>query len=121
MNSKLIVGRILMIIAALFLLDGCAYETPIQRYSESKSKFNSPPVLMSNNIPQQDIYRVFEQGATGFVPISALREDLEDRASKFCARQGKEMLVLGEQLSHPPYILGNFPRVEIVFAAVNKH
>ena len=110
-------------VALLFLcfMAGCAYETPIQRYSESGSKFHSPTVLMSNNIPEKDIYRVFEQGATGFVPISSLREDLEARAEKFCDRQGKGMLVLGENLSHPPYILGNFPRMEIVFASVDKH
>ena len=103
------------------IMAGCAYETGVQRYSESKSKFRSPTVLMSHNIPDKDIYRVFEQGATGFVPISSIRADLEDRAEKFCSRQGKGMLVLGENLSKPPYILGNFPRMEIVFATVDKH
>jgi len=60
------------------------------------------------------------QGATGYVPISALREDVEDRAQKFCERQGKHMVLLGEEISKPPYIFGNFPRIEIVFAAVEK-
>ena len=75
---------------------------------------------MSNNYPEKDLYRVYVQGATGFVPISALREDVEDRATKFCERQGKGMVVLGEQISKPPYIFGNFPRIEIVFAATPK-
>ena len=30
------------------------------------------------------------------------------------------MLLLGDQTSKPPYILGNFPRIEIVFACVDK-
>ena len=31
------------------------------------------------------------------------------------------MVVLGEQISQPPYILGNFPRIEIVFAVVDSN
>jgi len=106
---------------AVVILAGCAYETPIQRYSESRSKFRTPPVLMSHNIPDKDIYRIFQQGATGFVPISAIRADLEAQAEKFCERQGKTMLPLGSSISHPPYILGNFPRMELVFACVDKY
>ena len=105
---------------AAMILVGCAYETPIQRYSESRSKFRTPPMLMSNNIPEKDIYRIFQQGATGFVPISSIRTDLEAQAEKFCERQGKVMLPLGSSISHPPYILGNFPRMELVFACVDK-
>jgi len=102
------------------ILTGCATSTPIQRYSESKSKFNPPTPMMSNNIPEKDIYRFFEQGATGFVPISGCREDAIAQAKQFCDLQGKGMLLLGEKSSHPPYILGNFPRVEIIFACVDK-
>lgn len=29
-------------------------------------------------------------------------------------------MVLGEKISEPPYILGNFPRIEIVFALVDN-
>lgn len=54
------------------------------------------------------------------MPIGALREGTEQRAAEFCARQGKGMLLLGDQTSKPPYILGNFPRIEIVFACVDK-
>jgi hypothetical protein len=102
------------------LLSGCATSTPIQRYSESKSKFTNGVPLMSHNYPDKDLYRVYVQGATGYVPISALREHVEDRADKFCERQGKRMVVLGERISQPPYIFGNFPRIEIVFACIDK-
>jgi len=105
---------------ALILLSGCAYETPVQRYSESASKFRKPPQMMSHNYPDKDVYRIFQQGATGFVPLASIREDLELQADKFCERQGKSMVVLGSNYSKPPYILGNFPRMELIFAAVDK-
>jgi hypothetical protein len=111
------IRRILLFVLPLCLAS-CGTSTPIQRYSESKSAFRNGPVLMSNNYSARDIYRIYCRAATGFVPISALREDLEDRAKRFCDGQGKHMVLLGEKISQPPYILGNFPRMEIVFAAV---
>jgi len=109
-----------LFISCAALLGGCATSTPIQRYSESKSAFSKEPVLMSNNYPESNIYRVYQRAATGFTSIEALREELEARATTFCERQGKAMIVLGERISQPPYILGNFPRMEIVFACIDK-
>ena len=110
---------ILLILLSLFFA-GCAYETPVQRYSESASKFRKPPQMMSHDYPDKDVYRIFQQGATGFVSLASIREDLELQAEKFCERQGKGMVVLGSNYSKPPYILGNFPRMELIFAAVAK-
>ncbi len=110
----------ILALSALCLVAGCAYETPIQRYSESASKFNPPPVLMSHNIPDKDIYRFFVQGATGYVPVSSCVEYAEDKAAKFCERQGKGMLLLGQRTSNPIPYPGNFPKAEIVFATVEK-
>jgi len=104
----------------LLLLTGCAYETAVQRYSESRSRFHKPPELISHNYPEKDVYRIFQQGATGFVPISSIREDLEAQAERFAERQGKGIIVLGYNASKPPYILGNFPRMELIFAVVDK-
>ena len=75
---------------------------------------------MSNHYPVSDIYRVSQQASTGFVSISSLREEVEARAKAFCDAQGKATVVLGEKISQPPYILGNFPRIEIVFACIDK-
>ncbi len=75
---------------------------------------------MSNKVPPDKLFRVFEQAATGWVTIASLRESSEAKAETFCERQGLGTLVLGEQISKPPYILGNFPRIEIVFACVDK-
>lgn len=75
---------------------------------------------MSHNYQAHDIYRVYQRAATGFTSIGSLREDVEARAAAFCERQGKGMFILGEKISQPPYILGNFPRIEIVFACIEK-
>lgn len=101
-------------------LSACATSTPIRRYSESKSAFNPGPVLMSHTQPDSSIYRIYQRSSSGFTSIDTLREDVEERAEKFCSRQGLGMIVLGEKTSSPPYILGNFPRIEIVFATVQK-
>ncbi len=106
--------------AISIVVSGCAYDTPVQRYSESKSRFRNPPELMSHSYSDRDVYRIFQQGATGFVPISSIREDLESQADRFAARQGKSIVILGYSASKPPFILGNFPRMELVFALVNK-
>lgn len=105
---------------ALLAFSGCAYDTPVQRYSESESRFRNSPQLMSHSYPDKDVYRIFQQGATGFVPISSIREDLEAQAERFGSRQGKSIVILGYNASKPPFILGNFPRMELVFALVDK-
>jgi hypothetical protein len=99
---------------------GCATSSPIQRFSESKSAFDEEPTLISTNIPPKDIYRVYQRAATGFVSIQSLRQDVEQRAEDFASRQGKSFIVLGEKISEPPYVLGNFPRIEIVFGLIDK-
>jgi len=63
---------------------------------------------------------VFIQAATGFVSIQSVRDDAEQRAKEFCDRKGKVMESLSETTAKPPYILGNFPRVEIVFDCIEK-
>ena len=75
---------------------------------------------MSHNYPPESVYRIYHRGATGFSSIAGLREEAEARAQQFCERQGRGMVVLGEKISPPPYILGNFPRIEIVFASIQK-
>jgi hypothetical protein len=69
--------------------------------------------------PGGEAYRVFIQGATGFVSIQSVRDDAETRAKEFCANKGKEIESLSETTAKPPYILGNFPRIEIVFDCVS--
>lgn len=102
------------------VIAGCATSSPIKKLDESKSKFSNPPELMAHSYPEKDIYRIYHRASTGFVPISSIRREAEQRAEEFAHRQGKSFVVLGERISQPPYILGNFPRIEIVFALVER-
>lgn len=111
--------KLAMILSACALAS-CASSPPIQRVSESKSHFSTPIPLMSHNYPEKDIYRVYEQAATGFVPVSSVRSYAEERAEKFCERQGKGMVVLGSRTWPPFPIPTQFPQAEVIFAAVPK-
>jgi len=106
--------------AGALLLAGCATSSPIQRYSENKSAFSSPPQLISNDYPDKDVYRIYHRAATGFVTVQSIRHAAEERIDEFAKRQGKSFVVIGEKISQPPYILGNFPRIELVFALIDK-
>jgi Short C-terminal domain len=102
---------------------GCAVPTPIQPASTSKSGFEGAvykgeTVRTGTAAPDNETYRVFIRGATGFVSIQSVRDDAETRAKEFCANKGKAMESLSETTAKPPYILGNFPRIEIVFDCV---
>jgi hypothetical protein len=111
--------------ALSYLLLGCSVTSPIQPASSSKSAFEGAvykgeTVTVSAGTPGSEAYRVFNQGATGFVSLQSVRDDAEQRAKDFCDRKGRAMESLRETTATPPYILGNFPRVEIVFDCVDR-
>jgi len=116
----------LTIVATLFVtLAGCAVTSPIQSAVTSKSAFDGAvykgkTVNVSPGTPGSPAYRVFIQAATGFVSMQSVRDDAEQRAIAFCDRKGKAMESLTETTSTPPFILGNFPRIEIVFDCIDK-
>jgi hypothetical protein len=105
-------------------LISCAVTSPIQPASSSKSAFDAAvykgeSVTTGAPTPGNETYRVFIQGATGFVGIQSVRDDAEQRAKEFCGRKGKVMESLNETTAKPPYIWGTFPRVEIVFDCIS--
>jgi hypothetical protein len=113
-----------LMVASLLLL-GCADTSPIQLASSGRSQFEGAvykgeSVTVSSGTPGSEEFRVFHQGATGFVSVQSVREDAEQRAVQFCERKGKSMKPLRETASKPPHILGNFPRIEIIFGCVEK-
>ena len=61
-------------------------------------------------------YFVSKQAATGFSGLGNLRANVTTEARQFCARTGKELRVLNINETQPPYLLGNYPRVELEFA-----
>lgn len=66
----------------------------------------------------EDSYKIYRRAATGFASGSAIREQIEMEASEYCIGQGKRSEVIKIGGSHPPYILGNFPKAEIQFKCV---
>jgi len=101
-------------------LAGCATSSPISPVQSSKSGFDGAfydgqsTVLAETPRGLQE-FRIFHQGATGFVSVQSVRESVEQRASNYCAEQKKRLLRLRERTSVPPHVAGNFPRVELIF------
>jgi hypothetical protein len=75
-------------------LDGCSAASPIQSAGSSKSAFEGAvykgtTVTVSPSTPGSEQYRVFQQGATGFVSVQAVRDTAEQRAKGFCGLRAK--------------------------------
>ena len=113
------------LVGALVFLYGCSATPSIQSVNSSRSAFEGAvydgvEATISSGTPGAEQYRVFNQAATGFVSITAVREDAESRANAFCERKGKVMNPIRETTAKPPFILGNIPRIEIVFECADK-
>lgn len=124
-HGRLAMFRVVVALTVAALLSSCAVTSPIQPASSSKSAFDGAvykgtTVTVAHGAQGDEAYRVFIQGATGFVSLQSVRDDAEQRAKDFCDRRGKVMESLTETTSNPPYIFGNFPRIEIVFGCIEK-
>ena len=107
------------------LLASCASAPPVQSAASSRSQFEGAvyageTVTLDKPTSGEEAYRAFQQGATGFVSLQSVRSGAEEMATAHCDRKGKAMHGLVETDAKPPYILGNFPRVELVFECVSK-
>jgi hypothetical protein len=104
-----------------FILTGCTTASGIQIVEKSKSGFDTAIVykgketILDINENNEQEYRIFHQGATGFTPSTAVRNSAEKRAQAFCKQKNKNMKAIRERASTPPHILGNWPRIEIIF------
>lgn len=104
-----------------FILAGCTTASGIQIVEKSKSGFDTAIVykgketVLDINENNEQEYRIFHQGATGFTPSTAVRNSAEKRAQAFCKQKNKNMKAIRERASTPPHILGNWPRIEIIF------
>lgn len=108
------------IIAFAACIAGCSATGNILPVKESPSGFDGAvyggeTVEYEKPTPGATEYRLFNQGATGFVPVEANRVDAQSRATQFCKDAGRQYRLLRQTTSKPPHILGNYPRVEIIF------
>ena len=112
-------------VVAAVLLAGCASAPTVQPAATSRSHFEGATyegetVTLGRPTAGEESYRVFQEGATGFVTLQAVRSKAEAMATAHCDRSGKAMHGLVETAARPPFILGNFARVELVFECVAK-
>ena len=101
-------------------LVGCATSIPVLPTASSKSQFEGAAyagVTVEVEKPSLggELYRVFQQGATGFVPVGAVRGGVEELATTYCTRKGKVVRLVQETTSPALFLPGNFPRVEWIF------
>lgn len=61
---------------------------------------------------------VTRQAASGFTGMGALEAKAVQEATAYCSTQSKTAQVLATRESEPPYVFGNFPRVEVEFTCV---
>ena len=113
------------LLIAFLLLQGCSSAPPVQKASAVKSYFDGAAypgeiykIAEDNTGAEQ--YRVFSHGSTGFVSLASVQSNADGRAKEFCEKEQKVVKVLQQQSSVPPHVLGNFPRVELVFICVDK-
>lgn len=118
---------IVILIAIVIAISGCASTSEITKVSESESHFKDAvyeghDFYISEEEVEGERYRIFLQASTGFSGTSGIRGEAEKRANRFCMKKGKnnEMFTVAEHTAKPPYILGNFPRIEITFICIDK-
>lgn len=69
---------------------------------------------------EKDTYIVTRQAATGFSGTGTLKASAIKEAAAYCKSKGLELKIVAITESQPPYVLGNFPKAEVVFRALPK-
>ncbi len=69
----------------------------------------------------QDTFMVSRQAATGFSGPGNLKAEALREANQYCIKQGELLQVIHTNESNPPYILGNYPKVEIHFMCLDAN
>lgn len=104
---------------------GCSSTSPIQKESESKSHFEDAvykghDFYVSPQEVEGERYRIYHRASSGFSGTGGIRRTAMQRANRHCQDLGKKrVLTVSEHTAAPPYILGNFPRIEIIFVCVD--
>jgi hypothetical protein len=114
----------LLVVVTGFLI-GCATAPPVQPAATSKSQFEDATyagetLTLDRPTPGEEQYRVFREGATAFVTLQSVRSAAQEVADAYCARKGKAMHGLVETAARPPFVLGNFASIELIFECVVK-
>lgn len=109
---------LLPLIAAAILLNSCGYDSPVEPYATTKSHFINAPKVDTSKYPPEQLFRVYERAASGFVTVAALRSSATEIAQNYCDKHNCKLEILGEKRTVKFPLPGNFPAIELVFAAV---
>ena len=63
----------------------------------------------------QNSYMATKQQSTGFPGLGNMKAEVLTEANSLCEKQGKVMKLTSSSETQPPYVLGNYPRVEVQF------
>lgn len=114
---------VILLIMASTSIAGCARDSGVILARDSKSLFDDAVCSFETKTLAEDTsgseqYRVYQQGATGFVPPSAVREEVYQQALRYCENTGKSLKILKE--TAPPYQYGCYPKAELTFVCLLK-
>lgn len=117
-NMKYIILIFLILLSSIFNTQAQF----VKPFNESASHFNTPIVIDTNRgkFPTSDMYRAYRKASTGFTTMTKTQKKLEKSIRSFAKSKGKSFIILGSQFAKPPYILGNYPRMEIIFVLIDK-
>jgi hypothetical protein len=121
-----VIASLGLLFSACALLSSCAVSGTIEDASSSESQFDKALIYDGERkqvqapLPGVETHRIFHQGATGFTPISAVRSSAMARVVEYCKLKGQVPYLVEETTAKPPYILGNWPRIELVFSCVES-
>ena len=112
-------------LAILSVFAGCSTSATIEPAGSSRSRFDGavyPGVstVISAEKSGAEEYRVYQEASTSLVSMQSVRDEAEQRMKEFCERKSRSANPLSERVATPPFILGNSPRIEIVFSCLDR-
>lgn len=128
----MIVFRMFIVSYLVLVLNGCSGARPITKVSESDSALKDAVYKGETRMivdeteyasyPISEQYRVYALNATysGYGGVPVARDFATQSMFDFCRNLKKEPKVLIEQTAVPPYLLGNYPFIEITFVCLDK-
>lgn len=66
----------------------------------------------------QNQFLISRQAATGFSGLGDMKAEALRDADDYCRKNARNLKVLSTEESKPPYLFGNFPRVEVQFSCM---
>jgi hypothetical protein len=114
---------IVLVILVSLCLGGCAKDSGVILAKDSKSLFDDTicpheTSKLAEDTTGSEQYRIYQQAATGFVPLSAIRDDIERQATVYCDNGAKKLKML--KIINSPMSLGCPAKAELIFTCLPK-